>query len=308
MPNNISFIIPAYNSEKTLDKCVLSIIDGNIEKDDEIIIVDDASTDRTPEIIMNLQKKYLCVKSTKHNINKCTAAASRNTGIDISKNEIIFCLDSDNLLAKNSISRLKGLLLENNADAVAFGEIRFFVEDPQTISHKWVFENKITFAGCLRNHNNPLTSGNYMFTKDSWKRAGRYFEPKLENQTLDSWTFGIRQLGTGANFLTLPDTYYYHKHGHQSHYIREISKGNVSLSATIAIIPFLDKIKNKDVDYIFSRRHRDNWWKLVPKRPIRLKSDNETKREFQIRKIKNNCFKIARIIYRKIRPKKYETN
>lgn len=51
----LSIIIPIYNSEKTLEKCINSVIDI---KDIEIILINDGSTDKTREICLKYQNKY----------------------------------------------------------------------------------------------------------------------------------------------------------------------------------------------------------------------------------------------------------
>ena len=127
--SKISFIIPAYNCADTIVESVESIFKRNFEDGDEVIIVNDASTDKTSQIIYILQKKYPAIKTISHNINKGSAAAGRNTGIDYSKNDLIFCLDSDNVLASGAVPALKKYILEQNADVAAFGEIRFFKND-----------------------------------------------------------------------------------------------------------------------------------------------------------------------------------
>ncbi len=63
---NISFIIPAYNCTDTLEESVDSIFNGNFEDGDEVIIVDDASTDDTPKIISNIKIKYPLLISIKN--------------------------------------------------------------------------------------------------------------------------------------------------------------------------------------------------------------------------------------------------
>ena len=122
----ISFIIPAYNCANIIVESIESIFNGNFEDGDEVIIVNDASTDKTLQIINGLQKKYPAIKTISHNINKGSAAAGRNTGIDYSKNDLISCLDSDNILAPGAVPVLKKYMSEQNADAAAFGEIHFF--------------------------------------------------------------------------------------------------------------------------------------------------------------------------------------
>ncbi|MDO1451021.1 glycosyltransferase family 2 protein [Rhodocytophaga aerolata] len=272
----ISFIIPAYNCQQTLAETVNSICDGNFMEGDEVIIVNDASSDNTLEIAKELQSKFPAIKILKHKINKGTAAAARNTGIENAQNDLIFCLDSDNVLVSGSINLLKQYMLSTNADAAAFGEIHFFTtvsEQIKEIVYKTVFKSgEFTLADALSTYYSIGHSGNYLFTKKSWLKAGRYFEPFLINQTLDSWTFTIYQLGTGTKLVKLKETYYLHRRVANSHWEREIKKGNVSIAGLYAIIPFLDLIEDDDVEYILSKEGRYHWVDELQKRPIRLKS------------------------------------
>ena len=272
---NISFIIPAYNCQDTITETINSIYYNNFTQGDEVIIINDCSTDDTLNIIEELQKKYQEIQLLQHKINKGTAAASRNTGIEQAKNELIFCLDADNMLIPGSIAFLKKYLLEEEADAAAFGEIHFFKNNSDGTKrpiYKTIFKSGVfSLADALCSNYFIGQSGNYLFTRQSWVKAGRYFEPTLINQTLDSWTFTIRQLGTGAKLVKLDNTHYLHRNMPNSHWNREIKKGNVSLAALTGIMPFLEKIKEEDIDYMFGEG-RYNWFDDLEKRPIRLKN------------------------------------
>ena len=269
--SKISFIIPAYNCADTLVESIESIFDGNFEDGDEVIIVNDASTDKTWQIINDLQKKYPVIEAISHNINKGSAAAGRNTGIDYSKNNLIFCLDSDNVLAPNTVPALKKHLLEQNADVATFGELHFFKEDIKKITHKWIFKDgQIKLGGALVGSIWPGPSGNYLFTKKSWLNAGRYNESI--GGAYDSWAFGIKQLATGSKMVVMKNSFYYHRAGHESAFIRDKDKIKVSLIALSVLINFLGMIEEEDVDYIMSKEHRYSWFDNLEKRPIRLKN------------------------------------
>lgn len=269
---NISFIVPAYNCAKFLPDAINSIFNGNFTIGDEVIIIDDASTDNTLKVATNLQIKYSQIKIYRHHYNKGSAAAGRNTGIDNSKNKLIFCLDADNILVPNSVPKLKKYMLLKNADATAFGEQHYFKENINNVTHKWVYYSKVTLEKCVNESNRtPGPSGNYLFSKDSWLRAGKYFEPTLINQTLDSWTFLVRQLATGSRMLTLRETCYFHRYGYNSHYIREYSKGNLSISALIALLPFLEYLDNSSTEYIMGKKGRYSWFSNIKDYPIKLK-------------------------------------
>lgn len=90
---HISVVIPAYNSVKTIAHAIESV-QKQKGVNVEIIVVNDASTDNTAEVVQKLQKKDSRIRLISHDINKKVAQA-RNTGIDAAKAEWIAFLDAD---------------------------------------------------------------------------------------------------------------------------------------------------------------------------------------------------------------------
>lgn len=286
----ISFFIPAYNCEKTIPESVESILEGNFTHGDDLVIVDDGSTDNTGKVLNELKNKYPAIKLLKHTRNK-GGAATRNTAVENTENEILFCLDSDNVLVPGSIQKLKAYLLNSGADVAAFQELHYFKADKSKVTHKWTFrQGLITLADCLAGPVTPGASGNYMFTKESWIRAGGY--PEFA-RTYDTWGFGFRQLATGAKMVVMPESFYFHRYGHDSNWAREVRKGSASLKALQILLPFLDMLDQKDVDYIMSRKRRYDWFKNLEKHPIRLKSGDSGSTGFTTN-IKPSSFQIMR--------------
>jgi len=268
----VSFIVPAYNCAGTIRQTVASIYDGNFEAGDEIILVDDCSTDSTPKVLDEVQHSRDSIRILRHAHNRGTAAASRNTGIERAVHNLLFCLDSDNLLAAGGLTPLWNCMCAAKAEIAAFGEIHFFRTGPDEVTHKWLFKESVSLSDALAGTVWPGPSGNYLFTRESWERAGRYHEPYLENRSVDSWVFGIRQLGTGSKMVTLPGTWYFHRYGHQSHYVRNAQRGNQSLAALMGLIPLLGLIDEQDVEYLFSRDGRFAWYENLAEHPIRVKA------------------------------------
>ena len=96
-----SIIIPAYNSEETIELCLEKIINESKNFESEVIVVNDNSNDRTAEIV----KKFKSVKLIKLSKNK-GAGNARNTGAKIAKYETLCFVDSDIIISKNSIEYL----------------------------------------------------------------------------------------------------------------------------------------------------------------------------------------------------------
>lgn len=268
-PLHISFIIPTYNCELTITETINSIINGNINKGDEIVIVDDASTDGTKALLDSFVRKHDFLRVLEHSRNKGGAAA-RNYAVENSNNELIFCIDSDNVLVEGSIDMLKRYFIEQNADVASFQELHYFRTSVENVTHKWIFKHgKIEFADCLAGYVVPIASGNYLFTKASWLRAGGY--PEFAG-ALDAWGFGVRQLATGSKMVVLPDSFYYHRYGHESYWTRDYKKGKTSLTALQILIPYLDLFKESDINFIVGRKWRHVWFEHLDVRPLRLKT------------------------------------
>jgi glycosyltransferase involved in cell wall biosynthesis len=266
-PTPVTFIMPAYNCSQTVSESVESIFDGNFCPGDEVIIVNDASTDDTRRVLHDLQHRFPAIQVIEHQRNKGGGAA-RNTAVECARNTLIFCLDSDNILVPGSVPDLREYLAITGADVAAFQETRYFRTDPATVTHMWVFPEMVTLADCLAGSRTPGASGNYLYTKESWLRAGGY--PEFAS-ALDTWGFGFRQLATGARMLCMPRSYYLHRYGHESYWVRFERSQSVSLIALQILLPYLHLIDEADADRILSRPFRDTWFSQLSDRPVRLK-------------------------------------
>jgi glycosyltransferase involved in cell wall biosynthesis len=263
---NISFVIPAFNCARTLEETVRSIIDGNLSKGDEIVIVNDGSTDGTGELAARVKKRHGCVTAIDHPTNRGGAAA-RNTAVEHATNDLIFCLDSDNVLVAQTISPLKDCLIRSGASAAAFQALHYFKDNRATVTHKWIFKTGIhTLADSLAGFVTPVASGNYLYTKECWRMAGGY--PGFA-KALDAWGFGIRQLATGAKMVVAPNLFYLHRYGHASYWIR--SSDDKNEIAYRVLEPFMHLIVEADAEYI--RNNKDKWFSNLARRPIRIKNE-----------------------------------
>ncbi len=126
--SRVSVIIPVYNVEKYLEKCLNSVINQTY-KDLEILLIDDGSTDKSPEICDEYSEKDSRIKVI-HKENGGLSDA-RNTALDIMTGEYLTFVDSDDYIAVDAIETLLDALKRNGAD-LAVGNMTSFYEDGHT--------------------------------------------------------------------------------------------------------------------------------------------------------------------------------
>lgn len=108
---DISVIIPVYNGEKYIRKCLDSVI-NQTKKEIEIVVVNDGSTDNTESIIKEYKDKRIkYFKNTNHGIGY-----SRNFGVSKSSGKYIMFLDSDDYIDKDECKLLYEKCLEDDLD------------------------------------------------------------------------------------------------------------------------------------------------------------------------------------------------
>ena len=117
MNPKVSIIVPVYNSEKYLKKCIQTIVSQTYDNY-EIIVVNDGSTDNSLKILKSFSDKYINLFI----INQSNSGSSeaRKTGLRrISKDSKYFCFcDSDDYISENYISRMVEVAEENDSDIV----------------------------------------------------------------------------------------------------------------------------------------------------------------------------------------------
>jgi glycosyltransferase involved in cell wall biosynthesis len=112
--NTITFLVPTYNSEKTIERALRSIINQSIQIE-KIIVLDNGSTDTTVKIVENISKHNSLVRLIKCKI-KQNKPAALNQGLEIVESSFIGFLDSDDILHKDFVLfHLNGFELQPNA-------------------------------------------------------------------------------------------------------------------------------------------------------------------------------------------------
>jgi len=111
-----SFIIPAYNSEKYLSRCLESILAQDIPKNQfEIIAINDGSSDSSLKILTEYANRYQETFKIFNQTNK-GIAPSRNLGLENACGEYIWFIDNDDCIKPNCLNDLYNILKSTSAD------------------------------------------------------------------------------------------------------------------------------------------------------------------------------------------------
>jgi len=128
----VSIVVPVYNCEDTIERCLLSLINQTYENK-EIIVVDDGSTDKTPEILQRMSKEY-GIKVIRLPKNS-GASAARNEGIRHASGDIIFFAEADAYYELNYIELCVRHLVENPRIGTVIGALHAWPEN--SLWYKW---------------------------------------------------------------------------------------------------------------------------------------------------------------------------
>ena len=115
----VSIVIPVYNAEKYLKRCLDSVINqtyNNIE----IVVLDDGSTDDSWKILLEYKERYpqmvVPIKQKNMGVSK-----TRNKGINIASGDYLMFIDNDDYLDFDYVEKFLNIILENDADVVVGG-------------------------------------------------------------------------------------------------------------------------------------------------------------------------------------------
>jgi glycosyltransferase involved in cell wall biosynthesis len=121
----VSIVIPAFNEEDTIRACVTAAV-GQTVPADEIIIVDNKSTDQTPVILKELQDEFPDAPIIVLQQNEAQGITpARNMGFDAVTSDIIGRIDSDSVLEPNWVEETKKVFLDENVHA-ATGPVIYY--------------------------------------------------------------------------------------------------------------------------------------------------------------------------------------
>ena len=184
----VSFLVPAYNEEKSLEDTINSLIEIEYPKDKkEIIIINDGSKDNTLKIAKSLAKKYHQIKVLdKDNSGK---ADSLNKAIKIARGELIAVTDADSAPEKDSLIKMIGHFEEKRVAAVTSRVLvknkENWLEKFQVLDYSIIAWTRklLDFVNSVYVTNGPLS----IYRKDIVKKIGGFDTKNLTEDIEITW-------------------------------------------------------------------------------------------------------------------------
>lgn len=180
MQELVSVIVPVYNVEKYIDKCVESVINQSYSNL-EIILVDDGATDesgRKCDVWMKKDERVVVI----HKKNEGLSSA-RNEGLKVSKGTRIIFIDSDDFIDKDMIALLSNNMDKYRAQVSACGYDMVYVDRSVPIiegNKIQIYDNKSVFDVLLHRNNMGVIACNKLYITSLFNGIeypyGRHFE------------------------------------------------------------------------------------------------------------------------------------
>ena len=287
----ISIIIPVYNVERYIDRCIISVLDQTYQNL-EIILVDDCGNDQSmykAESAINNHINKSKVIIIKHDQNRGLSAA-RNTGINTASGDYIYFLDSDDALYPNSIEKLATLVKNNesidcviaNFDIINDLQQRF---KSQSIKTQLLETNKKVLTA-YANGDWPVMAWNKLIKLSFLIKNKLFFEEGILHEDI-LWSFTLANL---ANKIEVIDDKTYQYYLHEDSITGKIRQKNID--SYFFILNYIN-------DSIVNQKALDRWENRIIGERVRndlfraIFSSNIKNKYESIVKLKNIKIRIA---------------
>lgn len=197
----ISVIVPVYNAQQYISRCIESLT-GQVYSNIEIILVNDGSSDNSPAICNEYARKDERI----HVIHKKNGGVSsaRNAGIDLAKGKYVCFVDSDDYMTSDGLIILKQALEQDNADLCigAIANWRVYVDNYERVD---IATDPLKVLEVLT-RSNSYSSLAKLYRLDILKKYDIRFP---EDQRCSEDTIFIRTyVAVISNLVTIPDVVY----------------------------------------------------------------------------------------------------
>lgn len=294
----ISVIMPIYNSEKTVEESIKSVINQTFS-DYELILINDGSTDSSEKICEDFQKKYKFVKYYK--LENGGVSKARNFGLSVAEAKYVCFIDSDDLYEPNYLETLyneiakgndmvvcgyklfgkknKDLYCVNNNDMNLKSKIEI-LQDSIMFNQLWnkiyklstIKQNKITFDESINLGEDAIFNIKYLsYCNNLYMISDCLYKYRVTDSGLG---FKYRKNGGEIKLNIFRELYnLYQGKGYNTKYIeKNILKQYIAWAANIVNKKNKDnlQIKFKDLSNVFKNKHYKSDYKLLKSKKYKI--------------------------------------
>ncbi len=204
---SVSVLIDTYNHDRFIEEAVVSVLEQDFPASEmEILVVDDGSTDRTPEILRKFAPRVRVLR--KENGGQASAF---NAGIPEARGEIVAFLDGDDWWARDKLTRVMQAMDEEPAAGIIGHGIVIVgldgKEQPEILREGFRFRaNDITGAKLLRRRGSFLGTSRMTIRAEVLRRIGQV--PETIRVQADEYLFTLAAVLAGARILEQTLTFY----------------------------------------------------------------------------------------------------
>ena len=204
----VSVIVPIYNVEQYLEKCLDSLVNQTL-KEIEIILINDASPDSSDVIMERYKEEYDNIKTIYLEKNRCLGGA-RNAGVEIASGKYITFVDSDDWLELDYLETMYDACEESGSD-VAYSAYKTMSESGKELSERMVwpieFSGELTLGKKKGIINKGMFAWGKLYSLDLWRSIELAFPEHMKYE--DAPTIPIYMLHA-KRCCYVADTYYYY--------------------------------------------------------------------------------------------------
>ncbi len=211
----VSILVPLYNSElyiiETLESCI-----SQTYKNIEVIVVNDGSTDRSLEVVVDYATKHSQVKVySQPNLGACRA---RNFAFELSSGDYILYLDADDILGTEKIEKqIQSLISVEDKSIISLGPWQEFVNTTDVFfenrSYYHDYEEPIQMLVDIWSTGGYFQTSCYLCSREIIEKTGKWNESLAKNQDGE---FFCRIVGNASRILFVEESLLYYRRGHDS--------------------------------------------------------------------------------------------
>lgn len=206
--NGVSVVITNYNYGAYVNEAIESALKQS-RLPDEIIVVDDGSTDNSLEVIERYAAHPLVRLVTQSNRG---VAAARTAGLKASTHEHVICLDADDRIEYQFVQTLHNAMLKDRSLGIAYTGIKVnYPGGTWSVPEGWPPEFKWESQASVSNPPSNCVPSACMFRRGMWLRAGPHKQEYAPGEDAEFWTRGL-SIGFNAKRITQEPLFWYRTH------------------------------------------------------------------------------------------------